>query len=837
MPLYTPFAGGERTITQGIGDADDSHGYDGDNGPFNDHFHYSLDFGAPTGTEVVAVGKGTIHHLYNKWGTAAATGEDHDLGNFITIKLDTGEYVTTSHAPAGAFQGYAVGEKVSPGQVLHTVGTTGFIVGAHIHMQFGTALNTDPSWKVTQNGVLKYTIADSRESSNASNVDFHYDTSGTVQSSFYGDHYGHIYQHLTSDPVRIYAVKEKGGIVYDGDAAAVYGTNSSGSYPGTDTLSIGNNGWMDGKTGADNYIYRVGHGSVVINDSGLALEPDFHDKLLIKPGGLLAGSTIAEGIIFTKTDGGNDLQLSFDLGQSVDAGTVTINDFFQEDNRIEYLGLYDDAGENIVSSLNLKSYWIAQVYGAGGNPEDFEYGGGSGGTTQPDQSKIHFASATAEVQEAGTTTFRMPIEIPSDLNNVTINWLIEPVGTNPVDRHDFQEGGDLPYTGSVLFNKNMLPLDDDVKIRIVDDGVVEQNETFKITLTSTSAGAIDPNHNTAIVTITDAEVTSGGGSGSGGGSSGGGSGSTGTTPPDDALAVYVDAFVQDWNDWSWSTTKDAANTEPVQGGTASLEVAYTDNWSGLYLHTDTALDASSVDTLNFAVHGGTVGGQELYASVYGTSDQELGQVAVNDYVPGGTIAAGQWYDVAIPLSAFNASGEDISGVVIMSATPTTVYYDNIYFGLSDDQGTVALIEGTNGADALTVDANSTVKAYDGNDVISAADLGVLASSEVDGGGWYDTLVLGGSNQLLDFSQLDLLNLEQVNLTGSNNTVTVSYEDIVRMGGTLQLDQVWDEGTITVVQGGSTGYTQTVDSGRDRYDFTGPDEATLFVDEGVDILLA
>ncbi|HPQ42494.1 MAG TPA: hypothetical protein PLV45_19135, partial [bacterium] len=51
-------------------------------------------------------------------------------------------------------------------------------------------------------------------------------------------------------------------------------------------------------------------------------------------------------------------------------------------------------------------------------------------------------------------------------------------------------------------------------------------------------------------------------------------------------AVYTDALAAGWTDWSWSTSRDFACTDPVHTGTASISVVHTAAWGGLYLHTD-----------------------------------------------------------------------------------------------------------------------------------------------------------------------------------------------------------------------------------------------------------
>lgn len=150
----------------------------------------------------------------------------------------------------------------------------------------------------------------------------------------------------------------------------------------------------------------------------------------------------------------------------------------------------------------------------------------------------------------------------------------------------------------------------------------------------------------------------------------------GTATQTAATIVYDDAT--SWNNWSWDTTVNFNNTSPVYQGSKSIRAQYTAAWGGLYLQKDTALNVSARETLNFAVRSAT-GGIDLELDLYNDSDAFLGYVMVNDYIPGGTIAANTWYDIAIPIEDIDTTGSTIGGIVLMSDTGATVYVDHIRF--------------------------------------------------------------------------------------------------------------------------------------------------------------
>jgi murein DD-endopeptidase MepM/ murein hydrolase activator NlpD len=88
-------------------------------------FSTSIDFPAPTGTPIRASGDGVVDFA----------GTQNGYGNFVTIK-HWANY-TTAYAHMSRFApGIKKGSKVSQGDVIGYVGTTGWSTGAHLHYEF-----------------------------------------------------------------------------------------------------------------------------------------------------------------------------------------------------------------------------------------------------------------------------------------------------------------------------------------------------------------------------------------------------------------------------------------------------------------------------------------------------------------------------------------------------------------------------------------------------------------------------------------------------------------------------------------------------------------------------
>jgi len=95
--------------------------------------HRAIDYAAPIGTPILAVGNGTITFM----------GWNGPYGNYIDIHHN--DTYQTQYAHLSAFaKGLGKGSKVEQGQVIGYVGSTGHSTGPHLHYQVkvnGTLVN------------------------------------------------------------------------------------------------------------------------------------------------------------------------------------------------------------------------------------------------------------------------------------------------------------------------------------------------------------------------------------------------------------------------------------------------------------------------------------------------------------------------------------------------------------------------------------------------------------------------------------------------------------------------------------------------------------------------
>ena len=85
-------------------------------------FHRGVDIGAPTGTSVKAADAGMV----------TFAGWNGGYGNLV--KIDHGKGKQTWYAHLSRF-GVSVGDKVSQGDVVGYVGSTGISTGPHLHFE------------------------------------------------------------------------------------------------------------------------------------------------------------------------------------------------------------------------------------------------------------------------------------------------------------------------------------------------------------------------------------------------------------------------------------------------------------------------------------------------------------------------------------------------------------------------------------------------------------------------------------------------------------------------------------------------------------------------------
>lgn len=158
-------------------------------------------------------------------------------------------------------------------------------------------------------------------------------------------------------------------------------------------------------------------------------------------------------------------------------------------------------------------------------------------------------------------------------------------------------------------------------------------------------------------------------------------GSSPVPPYDYTRLVYADAL-NGWGDWSWSVTVNFAGTSPVYQGSNAISATYTAAWGGVQLNYGGGFSAANLARLEFYVHGGTAGGQNVRVYLVDSNGTSLTKVPLNSYVEGGSVAAGAWRKASIPLSAMGVGANPIQRLVFQDGAggvQPTFHLDYIRF--------------------------------------------------------------------------------------------------------------------------------------------------------------
>jgi hypothetical protein len=142
------------------------------------------------------------------------------------------------------------------------------------------------------------------------------------------------------------------------------------------------------------------------------------------------------------------------------------------------------------------------------------------------------------------------------------------------------------------------------------------------------------------------------------------------------MEIYTDGLEAGWQDWSWDATRNLAASDQVYNGARAISVTLG-AWGGLsFWHP--AFVSTPYHWLEFYVRGSPEGEQYLQAFFHSEDGSELHgeRVACSRYIEGGTIDAGAWKRVRIPLSRLNVAERSVVRVSIQDrrGQPSTAFW-------------------------------------------------------------------------------------------------------------------------------------------------------------------
>ena len=133
--------------------------------------------------------------------------------------------------------------------------------------------------------------------------------------------------------------------------------------------------------------------------------------------------------------------------------------------------------------------------------------------------------------------------------------------------------------------------------------------------------------------------------------------------------IYSDTLAGGWANWSWSSSIDF-NATPAYSGAYAIGWQTTGAWGGLYLHTDSPVQTVSGSVLHFALRASATG-EQFSIGLYGQGNHLIGNNGLSPTAFGSAPAANSWTVYDIPLSAFGAAGQAVTGVAIQDSSGGT----------------------------------------------------------------------------------------------------------------------------------------------------------------------
>jgi peptidoglycan/xylan/chitin deacetylase (PgdA/CDA1 family) len=148
---------------------------------------------------------------------------------------------------------------------------------------------------------------------------------------------------------------------------------------------------------------------------------------------------------------------------------------------------------------------------------------------------------------------------------------------------------------------------------------------------------------------------------------------------DPGFTIFDDAFRNNIGDWSWAP-HNAENAAPVRSGAVSYSVTFN-AWNALRFHSFDAISLAGLGALEFWMHGGTTGGQNVNVVIRNGSTV-VGQRTLSAAL-GAPLVANAWTKVTMSFAAMGipagASIDDLSFEESTGANLGQAFLDDIRF--------------------------------------------------------------------------------------------------------------------------------------------------------------
>ncbi len=142
--------------------------------------------------------------------------------------------------------------------------------------------------------------------------------------------------------------------------------------------------------------------------------------------------------------------------------------------------------------------------------------------------------------------------------------------------------------------------------------------------------------------------------------------------------VYIEDIIPGWCHLPWSQTTVNPKSTIKRSGTYGIKTTTAAQWGRLYLKTN-GKSLSGINSLYFSIRSDSGSGANVWVALQKADGTAYGVYkSIAEYVPGGTMIPGAWYDVRIPRADLGVTQSNtVYGVVFQNLEPATFYADDI----------------------------------------------------------------------------------------------------------------------------------------------------------------
>ncbi|MFL6246468.1 MAG: fibronectin type III domain-containing protein [Thermoanaerobaculia bacterium] len=154
--------------------------------------------------------------------------------------------------------------------------------------------------------------------------------------------------------------------------------------------------------------------------------------------------------------------------------------------------------------------------------------------------------------------------------------------------------------------------------------------------------------------------------------------------------IYDEALQNSWSDFSFGGGSNFASTAEAHLGTTSISFVGNNFNAVSFAREAPDTSTATYPVLRFWIHGGTTGGQQIRLYLQRNAAIQI-TVELDSYIEGGSVAAGTWRKVTVPIGTFVESFDRIDLQSDQAAAQGVLYIDDVVLGQVEAEPVVPMV--------------------------------------------------------------------------------------------------------------------------------------------------